>query len=230
MESFLDLREAADPSAAPVRAVAPVVFSGRIDPPGDEDRFIVAAAAGQRLHVSVEASELGSALDGVLQVLGEKGSVIANADDTPIPGTAKKGMPTTGLVSPDPSLDLTVPGGTSQVTLALRDLEGRGGIGFPYRIVVTPVVPTFEMEMNEPQVSIPRGGAAAVGVTLVRKNYSGPVRLTVADPPAGLTVRAGTIAAGQTVGALSISASPTAGFPALLSQGGGPRRVARRPD
>ena len=216
VESFPDLREATDPAAAPVRAVAPVVFSGRIDPPGDEDRFIVAAAAGQRLHVSVEASELGSALDGVLQVLGAKGSVIANADDTPIPGTAKKGMPATGLVSPDPSLDLTVPGGASEVTLALRDLEGRGGIGFPYRIVVTPVVPTFDIELNEPEASIPRGGAAAVGVTLARKNYSGPVSLTVADPPAGLTVRAGTIAAGQTVGALSISASPTASFPALF--------------
>jgi hypothetical protein len=216
IESFPDLREPADPAAAPVRAVAPVVFSGRIDPPGDEDRFVVAAAAGQRLHVSVEASDLGSALDGVLQVLGSKGSVIANADDTPIPGTAKKGMPASGLVSPDPSLDLTIPGGTSEVTLALRDLEGRGGIGFPYRIVVTPVFPTFEVEMIEPQVSIPRGGSSAIGVALVRKDYSGPVTLTVANPPPGFTVRPGTIAAGQTVGALSLSASPTANFSSLF--------------
>ena len=79
-----ELREPADPSASPVRAVAPVVFNGRIDPPGDEDRFVLAVTAGQRLHIAVEASKYGSALDGVLQVLGAKGAVIANADDTTI--------------------------------------------------------------------------------------------------------------------------------------------------
>ena len=87
----------------------------------------------------------------------------------------------------------------------MRDLEGRGGVGFPYRIVVTPIVPTFDLQPNEPQVSVPRGGTAAVGVTVARKDYNGPITVTVADPPAGLTVRPGTIAAGQNVGALSIS-------------------------
>ena len=102
VDTLPELREPADPAAAPVRAAAPVVFNGRIDPPGDEDRFVLAVTAGQRLHVAVEASELGSALDGVLQVLGAKGAVIANADDTPIPGTAKPGMAGTELVEPRP--------------------------------------------------------------------------------------------------------------------------------
>ena len=157
-----ELREPADTSAPEVRAVAPVVFNGRIDPPGDEDRFVLAVTAGQRLHVAVEASKLGSALDGVLQVQGAKGSVIANADDTTvkIPGQPA-GQGTIAL--PDPSLDLTVPGGTSEITLVLRDLEGRGGVGFPYRIVVSPLDPTFELTLNEPQISIPKGGTAALG-------------------------------------------------------------------
>ena len=71
----------------------------------------------------------------------------------------------------------------------LRDLENRGGIGFPYRIVVEPSIPTSSFMPNESQVSVPRGGTAAVGVTVVRKGYSGPITVTVADPPAGLTVR-----------------------------------------
>ena len=41
---------------------------------------------------------------------------------------------------------------------SVRDLEGRGGIGFPYRIIVTPIVPSFVVTLNETQVSIPRGG------------------------------------------------------------------------
>jgi hypothetical protein len=215
VETLPELREPAEASARPIRAAAPVVFNGRIDPPGDEDRFALAVTAGQRLHVAVEAYEDGSALDGVLQVQGASGAVIANADDTPIPGTAKPAMPKTELVSPDPALDVTVPGGTSEMTLVLRDLEGRGGVGFPYRIIVRPIVPTFTFSPNEPQVSIPKGGTAAIPVTVVRKGFDGPIIVTVADPPGGLTIRPGTIAPGQLVGALSISASPDASFTAL---------------
>ncbi len=209
-----ELREPTDPSAAPLRAVAPIVFNGRIDPPGDEDRFVLAVTAGDRLHIEVEASKYGSALDGVLQVQGMKGSVIASADDTVVvvPGQqAGQG----GYALPDPALDLTVPGGTTEVSLVVRDLEGRGGVGFPYRIVVTPIVPGFELQANEPQVSIPRGGTAALGVTTARRAYNGPIIVTVADPPAGLTVRPGTIASGQDVGALSVSAAADSAFAAV---------------
>jgi len=143
-----------------------------------------------------------------------KGSVIASADDTAVevPGQqAGQG----GYALPDPVLDLTVPGGTTEVSLVVRDLEGRGGVGFPYRLVVTPIVPGFDLQANETQVSIPRGGTAALGVTSARKAYNGPIIVTVADPPPGLTVRPGTIAPGQDVGALSISAAPTAAFTAV---------------
>ena len=137
---YPELREPADPAAAPVRAVAPVVFNGRIDPPGDDDRFVlVDDARASGCGSGCEASELGSALDGVLQVLGKNGAVIANADDTNIPQPARNGQQAQSLVIPDPSLDLTVPGGTNEITLVIRDLENRGGIGFPYRIVVEPL-------------------------------------------------------------------------------------------
>ncbi len=196
--SFPELREPADPTASPVKAVAPVVFNGRIDPPGDEDRYVLAVSAGQRLHVEVEASKYGSALDGVLQVQGNKGSTIANADDKSIVVAGQPaGLGTYAL--PDPALDLTVPGGTTEVSLVVRDLEGRGGLGFPYRLVVTPIHPGFELQANEPQISVPRGGTAALGVTVQRRDYNGPISVTVADFPAGLTVRPGTIAPGQNV-------------------------------
>jgi hypothetical protein len=220
-----ELREPADPGAPSVRAVAPVVFNGRIDPPGDEDRFVLAVTGGQRLQIAVEASQRGSALDGLLRVIGPKGDVIATADDTSftIPGQpAAQGT----IVIPDPALDLTVPAGANEITLALRDLEDRGGIGFPYRIVVTPIVPTFDLTLNDAQVSLPRGGTAAIGVTVARKGYAGPISLSIADAPAGITVRSGTIGPGQLVGSLTISAgaatsvAPT--FLRLIGRGQGP--------
>ncbi len=117
------------------------------------------------------------------------------------------------LVNPDPSLELTIPGGTNEITLVIRDLENRGGIGFPYRIVVEPLLPDFEVVAHESQVSIPKGGTASCSVTVVRKGYSGPISVTVADPPPGLSVRPATIAAGQTAGAFTLGATADASFP-----------------
>ncbi len=205
-----ELRESTDPAGAPPKAVAPVVFNGRIEAPGDEDRFILAVTPGQKLHIKVEASTHGSALDGVLQVLNNKGAEIAKGDDTvtPIPGG------TTKITDVDPSVTLDVPAEVTEITLVLRDLEKRGGIGYPYRIAVEPVVPGFALSLNDAQASVPRGGSSVVGVTVVRQGYDGPITLSVLDPPPGLTFRPGTIAAGQLVGALSLSAAADAAYPA----------------
>ncbi len=214
VSSYSELREPTRDAAVPVRAVAPVVLNGRIDPAGESDRYVLKTTPGERLRIKVEAYELGSALDGVLQVLGNKGAVLANADDTIIPMPARNGQQAQSLVIPDPSIDFTVPGGTTEITLVIRDLENSGGVGFPYRIVVEPLLPDFRLIVSEPQVSVPRGGSAAVGVTVERKGYSGPITITVADPPTGLTVRQATIAAGQAAGFMTLSAADQASFPA----------------
>ncbi len=208
-----ELREPAS-GVGVVRAVAPVVFNGRIDPPGDEDRFVIEVVPGRRLRIEVQASAYGSALDGTLEVRDEKGGVIASADDTVMNRRGvRNGQQAQSFNLPDPSLDLTVPGGVKEITLALRDLAGRGGVGYPYRIVVEPLTTEFEMTAERSEYSVPRGGHAAIPVTVKRKGYPGPITLTLAEPPAGLTVREGVIAAGQTAGVLSISAAPGAEFP-----------------
>jgi hypothetical protein len=210
---FAELREPADPSAGPVRAVAPVVFNGRIDPPGDEDRFVLAVTPGSRVRIQVHAYDLGSSLDAVLRVEGNGGTAIANADDATIPLPPKNGMPQS-IILPDPTIEMTVPSGTSAIAVVIRDLEGRGGVGFPYRIVAEPLAPDFEIAANQTEVDVPRGGTAAVGVSVKRKGYTGPITVTVDGPPAGVTVRPGTIAAGQTAGVVTLSAAADARFPA----------------
>jgi len=214
VSSYPELREPTDRSDQPARAVAPVVFNGRLDPAGDEDRFTVVVTPGERLRITVRAADLGSNLDGVVQVLGKGGGVLANADDTTIPQPPRNGQQTPPIVLPDPSFDMTIPGGTNEITLVIRDLEKRGGVGFPYRLVVEPLLPDFDLVLGEPQVSVPRGGSAAIGATVRRKGYSGPITLTVVEPPPGLSVRTGSIAAGQTTGVLTVSATANAAFPA----------------
>ncbi|MBX6312654.1 MAG: hypothetical protein IRY99_07010 [Isosphaeraceae bacterium] len=213
VSDFPELREPADPKAPPLRVAAPVVINGRIEAPGDEDRFLLHVTPGQVLSLRVRAADLGSALDGVLQVLGAKDAVLAQADDTTIPVATKVAQKKAqATISPDPSLRFTVPSGVTEITLALRDLEGRGGTGFPYRLIVEPVTPSFHVTLDEAQVSIPRGGTAAVGVKIARNGYNGPITLTVLDPPSGLSVRPGTVAEGQSVGVLSLSAASDAAF------------------
>jgi hypothetical protein len=207
-----EIRESGDSNAPPVRTAAPVALNGRIDPAGDEDRFVVAVTPGQKYHIEVDAYDHGSALDGVLRVLGAKDAVLTTADDTPIPLPTKQGQAKQALASPDPSVDVTVPSDLHELTLALRDLEGRGGIGFPYRITVTPVLPSFDVELNDAQVSVPRGGSTAIGVTITRKGYTGPVTLGITNPPPGLSVRPGMVGEGQTAGTFTVSAAPDARF------------------
>jgi len=214
--SHVELREPTEPDSPPLKALAPVVFNGRIEAKRDEDTFIVGVTPGQRLHIEVDAAELGSALDGVLQVKGPDGAVLASADDTTVPtqnkakAAAKKAAP---INSPDPSLNFTVPAGVTEITLTLRDLRGEGGAGYPYRLTVEPIAAAaFRVATTDEQVSIPRGGTAAVGVEVTRQGYDGPITLTVANPPPGLTVRPGLAGVGQVAGSFTLSASADASF------------------
>ena len=208
-----ELREPADPAAPPARAAAPVVLNGRIDPAGDEDRFTLAVAPGQALRIRVEASDFGSALDGTMQVLAPDGKTLAAAEDTVTPPATVRGKKRgPNEISPDPSLDFTVPAGISEITLALKDLIGRGGVGYPYRIVVEPITPKFQLDVAESELNVPKGGTAAVNVAVQRQGYNGTVSVSIADPPAGLTMRPLTIPAGQASGVFTVSAAKDASF------------------
>ena len=216
VDTLSELREPTEPGSPTLKAFAPVVFNGRIGKKGEEDRYVVGVVPGQKLRIKVDASDLGSALDGVLQVRGPDGAVLANADDTPSPNQDKakaKVKKAAAISSPDPSLDFTVPAGMNEITLALRDLRGEGGAGYPYRLTVKPVAATsFLVATVEDQVNIPKGGTAAVAVTVTRQGYDGPITLSVANPPPGLSVRPGRVNPGQTTGSLTISATPEASF------------------
>ncbi len=231
---YPEFREPVDPSAPPLRALAPAVFNGRIESKGDVDSFVVGVVPGQVLRIGADAAGLGSALDGVLQVKGPDGAVLASADDTAVPSRNKAAVAAKKAAtvnSPDPSLSFTVPAGMAEITLSLRDLRGEGGVGYPYRLTVAPAAgPSFRVAPVDAQVNIPRGGTAAVGVDVTRSGYNGPIALTVLDPPPGLIVRPGLVPAGQAFGALTITSPADSAFDSavlrLVGEGGGPSPVA----
>jgi hypothetical protein len=226
--------ERSNPDAPPAKLTPPLVFNGRIDPRSDEDRFIVIASPGERLRIDLAAQSLGSALAPGLEVRDARGNALPVASGRTI--AAPDGVPE--YANSDASAEFTVPDGRSFVTVTVRGgwaeqppadalrTSARGGSGHAYRVTVIPGRPRFSIALNDAQISIPKGGTAAVGVTVTRDGFQGPIALRVVDPPAGLSVHPGKIADGQTVGAFTLTAAPDATFASavlkVLGEGQGP--------
>ena len=233
VDALPELREPADPAAAPVRAAAPVVFNGRIDPAGDEDRFALAVTPGSSCGSRSRPPSSARRSTAVLQVLGAKGAVLATADDTTDPGA----RPKTGMAGPAARLARPV----ARLHRPRRDDRDHAGPPRPRgaRRRRLPVPdrrrgrsrPTFELEPERAPGEHPQGRDGR------RRRDGRPARgttarspLTVADPPAGLTVRPGTIAAGQTVGVPVALGAADAAFARRAPEARRPGRRGRRPD
>jgi hypothetical protein len=100
-----------------------VVINGVLDPTGDQDYFAFTASAGQILSIDVDAQSLvdPSGADTLLTVFDSNGGVIAENDDF--------------ADSRDSSLQMTIPQ-AGRYFIRLRDVAGRGGPGFTYRVTV----------------------------------------------------------------------------------------------
>ncbi len=160
--------EMSQPSEPHEVAVFPAALNGWIAAPGQEDRYVLKVQPGSKLHVEVFAQRIGSHLDSMLQLVGEKGNVLIENDDL---GT-----------SPDSALDYTVPAEVSALTLSLRDRFGGGGDSYIYRIVITPVdkpasTHDFRLLVEPEPCNIPTGGRQVLKVRLDRRGYEGPVQL-----------------------------------------------------
>ncbi|MBW3598689.1 MAG: hypothetical protein KY475_15625, partial [Planctomycetes bacterium] len=193
--------ESGTPQALPQ---PPVAVSGRLSKKGEEDRYAVEVAPGMKLRVSVVARQAGSPLDGVLSLRNEQGGQLAANDDRP------------GQM--DPGLEFDVPANTNKVVVALKDLLGRGGEEFVYRVLVENLSrPRFSLSLDAGRISLPAGATQVVKVQADRQGYNGPIELLVEKLPAGVTADGATIAAGDTIGLLTLTASPEAAARSVVS-------------
>lgn len=191
------------PNPKPVELKPPVTANGRLDRKGHVDRFQLAVEAGQRYRFAVQAESLGSYLDGVLRVNDPAGKQLALVDDVDVPPTVP-GQPAIKVA--DPSLEYTVPMGVTGLVLELRDQRQRGGINFGYRLTVEPALPDFDLRQPTSEVNVPRGGSALLAVPVIRRGYTGPVQLSIANLPPFLSLQGGRVPAGGNLGVLTLSA------------------------
>jgi hypothetical protein len=197
----------AEPNDTPAQAqriAPPVAIDGRIQRPGDSDYFVFSAKPGEKLRMEVQARRLDSPLDSILTLYNAKNQQLAENDDWNDPLEA--------LIThqADSRLLYTFPA-AGDYFLRLRDVQGKGGDAYAYRLSIAPPQPDFTLRITPDNPRLGQGDTAAITVSAVRKDdFNGDIKLSVEGLPAGYEASEALIPAGQAEGRLTITAPPDA--------------------
>jgi hypothetical protein len=156
------------------------VVNGRIERQGQVDRFRLKVSPGQHWLVHLQDASLAtSRLYGGLTVYDPK----------------QKEVPAQNVSEgPDPRLAFTVPDKVQELTLAVRDVRGLGGLAFGYRLVAQPIPGDFSLKLLTPYVNIPVNGVAWIEVLAERQGYNGSIQLSIPNLPGDVGLQGGNIA------------------------------------
>lgn len=163
--------------AKPNRIPVPGAISGRIQDKGDVDHFVFTGKKGQRFIIEAHSYTFHSPTEVFVTLKNAMGTQLAATN----PGV-------------DPRIDFTVPA-DGDYTLTVDHLFGLGGPGEAYRISVVPYEPGFDLAFGIDRYDVPQGVSAVVSVFAARRDYTGPIEVSVAGHP-GITGQA-VIPAGQ---------------------------------
>ena len=179
----------------------PAVVTGRIDSPGESDRYAFEAKAGDKLTFEVVARRAQSGLDPFLRILNDKGAVISEADD----------MTFDRVISADSFLENWSAPADGKYLIEVRDLHLRGGPQYTYAVRVSKAEPHFLIEIDSDKTLLAPGIASVFYVRGLRKNgFGGDIQLAVEGLPAGVTAVAGKILANANDGCVILEAAANA--------------------
>jgi hypothetical protein len=156
-----------EPNDTPERATAiPVssVVNGRFAKPKDRDWFEFTAGQGQRLVFSGRTRSLGSPCDLFMGLFNADGKQLAEAD---ISG-ANEGTLTNKFTE------------TGRYRLLVEELNRGGEPDFVYRVEVEPFHAGFGLSLETNRVLAVAGGSFELKITAARREYNGPIILSLA--------------------------------------------------
>jgi hypothetical protein len=145
------------------RREVPVGLNGILAQTGEEDRWPIDVEPGKTYRFNVLAAEANSPVDAVMTLYDADGKKqLMTADDA-----AK---------SSDPSMEYTVPKDVKKLTIAIKDLLGRGGWEYAYNIEVTDAkAPGVAAAWSEEPVYVPLHGRNITRIKVKRQNYPGKI-------------------------------------------------------
>ncbi|MBI5801683.1 MAG: pre-peptidase C-terminal domain-containing protein [Verrucomicrobia bacterium] len=141
----------------------PAGLNGRFLKPKDRDFWKFDARKGQRVLFTAQTRSIGSASEVMLQLRDAKGTAISSSSVN----DAGEG-----------SVTNTIPADGTYF-LVVDELIRRGGPQHAYRIVAELLTPGFMLEADVDKVEAVPGGSFTVKVSVTRRDYTGPVTLSV---------------------------------------------------
>ena len=165
-------REPNDTNATAQLFAAPATITGRIDKPGDIDRFAFTAKKGVRYRLDIDSFTLGFLLDARLSVENSAGKELTNNDD------ANKNR--------DPLLNWTAPV-SGRFCVVVRSLLNKGGDEYFYTLKIHQPEPSFSATVAAPQFAINAGVTNEVKVTVnYLDGYKGKLTVAAKGLPKGV--------------------------------------------
>ncbi len=171
----------------------PGAIDGRFAARGDRDFFQFEGKKGERFLFRGQTRSLGSPCDLFLRLHNADGGVLAEAEDT---------GPEEGI------LDVTLPA-DGIYRLKVEDTNHRGGADEVYRIAVEPYQPGFTLTAAAEKVDAPQSGVFVVKVTAARRDYNGPITLSLEGAGEGCTLQGNIIPEGKPETTLNVTLGPT---------------------
>jgi hypothetical protein len=164
----------------PFPVTLPGAVTGVLDESKAEARFALSGKKGDRWSIIAEARRFGSPLDMTLRLLGPDGKEIARNGD--LPGTS------------DAGLDVALPADGSY-QIAVGDSAGASGSRAAiYRLSIRPQADGFVLHVPTQKFSALLGQKTPLVIKAARTgNFKGPIALTFAGLPAGVSVPANII-------------------------------------
>ncbi len=167
-------------------------INGRLDQPGDSDRFVFTAKKDQSATFIGITRQQGSPSDLNFKILNKDGGQVAAAEDA---GTSEG------------TLAFKAPADGDYV-LVVEDLNHRGGSEHAYRIEITTTPPQFALAASLDTFNIPAGGVVLATVTTVRTGHAGNIELSATNLPPGVTASKSVIGAGRNDAVMTLQAAP----------------------
>jgi hypothetical protein len=168
-----------DTRATPQQVDLPAVINGRIDHPGDADYFAFDARADQKVAIEVYGRRLRSPVDAIITIYGVNGARLAENDDA-----VDAGEPMITHHA-DSLLNFIAPA-TGRFVVRVRDVQGKGGLEYAYRLSVGEPRPDFALRVSPDNPRVSKADSAVLAVTAIRRNaFPGEITLSVRGLPSG---------------------------------------------
>jgi hypothetical protein len=166
--SDLDELVEQEPNNEPAKAnrlTVPCGVTGRFEQKGDLDHFVFAGKKGQRYFIEAQTLEQHSPTEVYMVLKDAKGGQVAASN----PAAGQR-------------IDYTA-AADGDYTLAVEHLHYWGGPAETYHLTVTPYEPGFDLSIALDRWDVAQGGTFSLPIVVARRDYTGPIEVSVTGHP-----------------------------------------------